>query len=135
MGLGQTGDDRALAASLQYALQELSGSSNYQPIMELAGMPALQNESAQKEIRRQFIKGLERDLNSPRAEVAGGGCSSFTPAEAPFHPIYWATTPSRPASHHSQPMTCSAASAAGGCCGSGSTSWRRRTRRSSICDR
>jgi hypothetical protein len=61
---GQTGDDRALAASLQYALQELSGSSNYQPIMELAGMPALQNESAQKEIRRQFIKGLERDLNS-----------------------------------------------------------------------
>ncbi len=61
---GQTGDDRALAASLQYALQELSGSSNYQPIMELAGMSALQNESAQKEIRRQFIKGLERDLNS-----------------------------------------------------------------------
>jgi hypothetical protein len=61
---GQTGDDRALAASLQYALQELSGSSNYQPIMELAGMPALQNEPAQKEIRRQFIKGLERDLTS-----------------------------------------------------------------------
>lgn len=61
---GQTGDDRALAASLQYALQELSGSSNYQPIMELADMPALQNEPAQKEIRRQFVKGLERDLTS-----------------------------------------------------------------------
>jgi hypothetical protein len=62
---GQTGNDRELAASLQYALQELSGSSHYQPIMELAGMPALQNESAaQKEIRRQFIKGLERDLAS-----------------------------------------------------------------------
>jgi HEPN domain-containing protein len=61
---GQTGDDRALAASLQYALQELSDSSHYQPIMELAGMPALQNEAAQSEIRRQFTKGLERDLSS-----------------------------------------------------------------------
>ena len=61
---GQTGNDRELAASLQYALQELSSSSHYQPIMELAGMPALQNEAAQKEIRRQFINGLDRDLSS-----------------------------------------------------------------------
>lgn len=61
---GQTGDDRALAASLQFALQELSGSSHYQPIMDLAGMPALQNEAAQTEIRNQFIAGLERDLAS-----------------------------------------------------------------------
>ncbi|MEZ5999511.1 hypothetical protein [Hyphomonas sp.] len=61
---GQTGNDRELAASLQYALQELSGSSHYQPIMELSGMPALQNEAAQREIRRQFIGGLERDLAS-----------------------------------------------------------------------
>nr|WP_321360589.1 hypothetical protein [uncultured Hyphomonas sp.] len=61
---GQTGNDRELAASLQYALQELSGSSHYQPILDLAGMPALQNPAAQKEIRRQFIGGLERDLAS-----------------------------------------------------------------------
>lgn len=61
---GQTGNDRELAASLQYALQELSGSSHYQPIMELAGMPALQNDAAQTEIRRQFVNGLERDLAS-----------------------------------------------------------------------
>ncbi|HAE29230.1 hypothetical protein [Hyphomonas adhaerens] len=61
---GQTGNDRELAASLQYALQELSGSSHYQPILELSGMPALQNPAAQKEIRRQFIGGLERDLAS-----------------------------------------------------------------------
>ena len=61
---GQTGDDRALAASLQYALQELSGSSNYQPIMDLAEMPALQNDAAQKEIQRQLIRGLQRDLES-----------------------------------------------------------------------
>lgn len=61
---GQTGDDRALAASLQFALQELSDSSHYQPIMELSGMPSLQNEAAQTEIRRQFVNGLERDLSS-----------------------------------------------------------------------
>lgn len=61
---GQTGNDRELAASLQFALQELSSSSHYQPILELAGMPALQNAAAQKEIRRQFIGGLQRDLAS-----------------------------------------------------------------------
>ena len=61
---GQSGDDRALAASLQFALQELSGSSHYQPIMDLAGMPALQNDEAQAEIRRQFVAGLSRDLGS-----------------------------------------------------------------------
>jgi len=61
---GQTGNDRELAASLQFALQELSGSSHYQPVMELAVMPALQNEDAQAEIRRQLVAGLERDLAS-----------------------------------------------------------------------
>ena len=61
---GQTGDDRALAASLQFALQELSGSSHYQPIMDLSAMPALQNAAAQSEIRRQFVAGLGRDLAS-----------------------------------------------------------------------
>ncbi|HRX75774.1 MAG TPA: hypothetical protein P5341_16810, partial [Hyphomonas sp.] len=61
---GQTGDDRALAASLQFALQELSSSSHYQPIMDLAAMPALQNDAAQAEIRRQFVNGLSRDLAS-----------------------------------------------------------------------
>lgn len=61
---GQSGDDRALAASLQFALQELSGSSHYQPIMDLAGMPALQNDEAQTEIRRQLVAGLSRDLGS-----------------------------------------------------------------------
>ncbi|WP_321490716.1 hypothetical protein [uncultured Hyphomonas sp.] len=61
---GQSGNDRELAASLQFALQELSGRSHYRPIMELSGMPALQNEAAQSEIRRQFINGLERDLAS-----------------------------------------------------------------------
>jgi hypothetical protein len=61
---GQSGDDQALAASLQYALQQLNGSSNYQPVLELAAMPALQNEAAQREIRRQFVRGLERDLAS-----------------------------------------------------------------------
>jgi len=61
---GQTGNDRALAASLQFALQELSSSSHYQPIMDLATMPALQNDAAQAEIRRQFVNGLSRDLAS-----------------------------------------------------------------------
>ena len=61
---GQSGDDRALAASLQFALQELSSSSHYQPIMDLAGMPALQNDAAQTEIRRQLVAGLSRDLGS-----------------------------------------------------------------------
>ena len=61
---GQTGDDRSLAASLQYALQELSSSSHYAPIMDLYTMPALQNDAAQGEIRHQFVNGLERDLAS-----------------------------------------------------------------------
>ena len=61
---GQTGNDRELAASLQFALQELSGSSHYQPIMDLASMPALQNDAAQNEIRRQFVGGISRDLAS-----------------------------------------------------------------------
>ena len=61
---GQTGNDRELAASLQFALQELSGGSHYQPVLELAGMPALQNDEAQAEIRRQLVSGLERDLAS-----------------------------------------------------------------------
>lgn len=61
---GQTGNDMGLASSLQFALKELSASSHYAPIMELAGKPALQNERAQVEIRRQFVAGLQRDLAS-----------------------------------------------------------------------
>ena len=61
---GQSGDDRQLAASLQFALQELGGSSHYQPIMDLAGMPALQNDAAQAEILREFVGALQRDLGS-----------------------------------------------------------------------
>ena len=54
--------DKHLAASLQFALQELSARSRYQPIMKLAGMPALQNPEAQAEVRRQLVSSLDRDL-------------------------------------------------------------------------
>jgi hypothetical protein len=54
--------DKNLAASLQFALQELSARSRYQPIMKLAGMPALQNPEAQAEVRRQLVSSLDRDL-------------------------------------------------------------------------
>jgi len=91
---GQTGDDRALAASLQFALQELSDSSHYQPIMELSGMPALQNDAAQTEIRRQFTNGLERDLSSDNrlrnlaainALVSDPGILDAAPERAEFY--------------------------------------------------
>lgn len=61
---GQKGGDRQLAASLQFALGELSARSKYQPIMELARMPALQNPAAQAEVRRQLVASLRRDLSS-----------------------------------------------------------------------
>tara|TARA_R110002072_G_scaffold133714_1_gene274262 strand:- start:354 stop:2123 length:1770 start_codon:yes stop_codon:yes gene_type:complete len=54
--------DKHLAASLQFALQELSARSRYQPIMKLAAMPALQNPEAQAEVRRQLVSSLDRDL-------------------------------------------------------------------------
>lgn len=54
--------DKHLAASLQFALQELSARSRYQPIMKLAEMPALQNPEAQAEVRRQLVASLDRDL-------------------------------------------------------------------------
>tara|TARA_R110001599_G_C12246134_1_gene659167 strand:+ start:1155 stop:2924 length:1770 start_codon:yes stop_codon:yes gene_type:complete len=54
--------DKHLAASLQFALQELSARSRYQPIMKLAEMPALQNPEAQAEVRRQLVSSLDRDL-------------------------------------------------------------------------
>jgi len=54
--------DKHLAASLQFALGELSASSRYQPIMDLAAMPALQNPEAQAEVRRQLVSSLDRDL-------------------------------------------------------------------------
>jgi hypothetical protein len=61
---GQADNDTGLASSLQFALQELGASSHYGPIMELAMMPKLQNEEAQREIRRQFLAGIQRDLAS-----------------------------------------------------------------------
>lgn len=54
--------DKHLAASLQFALQELSARSRYQPLMKLAEMPALQNPEAQAEVRRQLVASLDRDL-------------------------------------------------------------------------
>ena len=54
--------DKHLAASLQFALQELSARSRYQPIMKLAAMPTLQNPEAQAEVRRQLVSSLDRDL-------------------------------------------------------------------------
>ena len=60
---GQQGSDRQLAASLQFALEELSARSKYQPIMELAQMPALQNPAAQAEVKRQLVSSLKRDLS------------------------------------------------------------------------
>ena len=61
---GQEDGDRQLAASLQFALEELSARSKYQPIMELARMPALQNPAAQAEVKRQLVASLQRDLSS-----------------------------------------------------------------------
>ncbi|WP_340693072.1 hypothetical protein [Hyphomonas sp.] len=55
-------NDKDLAASLQFALGELSARSRYQPIMDLAEMPALQNPEAQAEVRRQLVSSLDRDL-------------------------------------------------------------------------
>lgn len=57
-----TNSDKHLAASLQFALGELSARSRYQPIMDLAEMPALQNPEAQAEVRRQLVSSLDRDL-------------------------------------------------------------------------
>ena len=64
--------DKHLAASLQFALQELSARSRYQPIMKLAAMPALQNPEAQAEVRRQLVSSLDRDLgdNDPLRNLA-----------------------------------------------------------------
>lgn len=61
---GQQDGDRQLAASLQFALEDLSAHSKYQPIMELARMPALQNPAAQAEVKRQLVASLQRDLRS-----------------------------------------------------------------------
>ncbi len=56
-------NDKHLAASLQFALEELSARSRYEPIMKLAEMPALQNPEAQAEVRRQLVSSLDRDLD------------------------------------------------------------------------
>jgi len=61
---GQEDGDRQLAASLQFALEDLSAHSKYQPIMDLARMPALQNPAAQAEVKRQLVASLQRDLRS-----------------------------------------------------------------------
>ena len=91
---GRTGDDKALATSLQFALEELSGSSHYGPIIELASMPALQDEKAQGEIRRHFIDGLQRDLHSDNslrnlaalnALAAGEGILAEAPERAKLY--------------------------------------------------
>ena len=55
--------DKHLAASLQFALEELSARSRYEPLMKLAEMPALQNPEAQAEVRRQLVASLDRDLD------------------------------------------------------------------------
>jgi len=54
--------EREIAASLSYALRELSTDSRYIPIMQLADLPILQTQSAQDEIRHYLIAGLRRDL-------------------------------------------------------------------------
>ncbi|MCA8901821.1 MAG: hypothetical protein KDA53_11275 [Hyphomonas sp.] len=61
---GQSGHDMELASSIDFALTELSERSRYQPIIELAAMPALQNPEAQGEVRRQLVASLDRDLKS-----------------------------------------------------------------------
>ncbi len=61
---GQSQNDAELAASLQFALKELTDGSRYEPIMQLAAAPALQNPTAQSTVKREFFASLERDLGS-----------------------------------------------------------------------
>ncbi len=61
--IGQAENDRQVAASLRYALQELSAGSRYQPILQLADLPALQGQSAQDDIKHHLIAALQRDLS------------------------------------------------------------------------
>jgi len=61
---GYISSDKELAASLQYALRELSARSSYKPLIKLAALPALQNPEAQAEVKRQLTASLYRDLES-----------------------------------------------------------------------
>jgi len=62
---GQTGSgDASLGTSIEFALRELSERSRYDPIIELAATPALQNSAGQAEVKRQLVASLQRDLGS-----------------------------------------------------------------------
>ncbi len=60
----RAGSEREIAASLSYALRELSTDSHYIRIMQLADLPILNRLSAQEEIAHYLIVGLRRDLGS-----------------------------------------------------------------------
>lgn len=61
---GKSGDDADVAIRLRFTLQELGRDSNYPLILELAALPALQQPSAQQEIRSQLANVIEHDLDS-----------------------------------------------------------------------
>lgn len=61
--LGHAEDERDVAVALRFALNELSGASDYAMMLKLAELPALQTEPAQKEIIRQLVLDLQRDLS------------------------------------------------------------------------
>jgi len=60
--LAQT--DANVRDDLAFVLDELSASSMYLPMMKLADLPSMQNETAQQELKRQLVAGLKRDLAS-----------------------------------------------------------------------
>lgn len=60
--LAQT--DANVRDDLDFVLDELSTNSMYLPMMKLADLPSMQNETAQQELRRQLVAGLKRDLES-----------------------------------------------------------------------
>ncbi|MEZ5946741.1 MAG: hypothetical protein R3C04_07810 [Hyphomonas sp.] len=57
-------EEPGFGTSVRFALKEFANRSQYEPIVDLAAMPSLQDAQSQDEIRRQLTTSLESDLAS-----------------------------------------------------------------------